>query len=117
MADIIESGYRNAESAKIIRDNDHDLQGLLAVQSTMVSRDIKPSIAEIQRSLNESVAGAALKFIDQDLKSWTVTPGSNAPAAGSGAAQLFNDRSPIHRGQGEADAHAARYLLTTCSVF
>jgi hypothetical protein len=111
VADLIESGYRNAELVKIIRDNDKELHLLLSVQSTIVSRGIKPSILEIQRSLNESAAAAAIKYIDQDLGHWTVTPGANAPAANSSAAKLFNDRNPTYQGQGEADAHAARYLL------
>ncbi len=87
VADLIESGYRNAELVKIIRDNDKELHLLLSVQSTIVSRGINPSILEIQRSLNESAAAAAIKYIDQDLGHWTVTPGVNAPAGGTAARQ------------------------------
>jgi hypothetical protein len=52
-----------------------------------------------------------LKFIEQDLDNWTVTPGANAPPANSTAAGLFNSRNKAFRGQGEADARVARYLL------
>ena len=111
IADLIESGYRNANLVAIIQDNDQSLHVLLSLQSTIVSRAIKPSIQDIQRVLNQDAVDKALKFIDQDLANWTVTPGANAPPANSPAASLFNTRNSTFKGQGEADAHAARYLL------
>jgi hypothetical protein len=111
IADLIESGYRNAQLVAIIHDNDESFQVLLEVQSTIVSRGIKPSIVEIQRSLNEAGTDEVSRLIDQDLQYWTTTPGANAPAKGSTAAEVFNKRNPAFRGQGEADAHVARYLL------
>jgi hypothetical protein len=111
IADLIESGYRNAKLVAIIHDNDESLQVLLSVQSKIVSRGIRPSIVSIQRVLNQDAVDRALKYIDQDLENWTVTPGANAPPVNSKAAGLFNGRNPVFKGQGEADAHAARYLL------
>ena len=111
VADLIESSYRNAKLVAIIRDNDKDLQVLLLVQSTIVSRAIKPSIEEVQRVLNQDAVDKSLKFIDQDLDNWTVTPGANAPSANSTAASLFNSRNKAFKGQGETDARVARYLL------
>jgi hypothetical protein len=111
IADLIESGYRNAKLVAIIHDHDADVQTLISVQSKIVSRGIRPSIEQIQMVLNQDAVAHALKFIDEDLNNWTVTPGANAPPANSVAANLFNSRNPAFKGQGEADAHAARYLL------
>jgi hypothetical protein len=111
VADLIEAGYRNAKLVAIIRDNDKELQVLLSVQSTIVSRAIKPSIEEVQRVLNQDAMDKSFKFIDQDLDNWTVTPGANAPPANSTTASLFNSRNKAFKGQGEADARVARYLL------
>jgi len=109
LANLAESGYRNAKLVDIIRDSDPPFQALLSVQATIVTQAIKPSIQEIQRSLNNRAVNDGLRYIDEDLEHWTITPGCNAPKAP--AAKLFNDRNPIYRGQGEADAHVARYLL------
>jgi hypothetical protein len=112
IADLLESGYRNAKLVAIIRDNDKNFQEVLSVQSTIVSRAIKPSIEDIQRVLNQDAGGKSLKFINEDLDHWTVTPGANAPPASSPTAELFNNRNKAFKGQGEADARVARYLLT-----
>ena len=111
VADLLESGYRNAELVKIIRDNDPDLQLLLAVQSKIVLRGIRPSIVAVQKNLSGGGAREIARFIDQDLQNWTVSPGHNAPAEHDKAAAVFNGRNPAFRGQGEADAHVARYLF------
>lgn len=111
LADLAESGYRNAKLVDIIRDSDPSLQELISVQVSIVANAITPSIEEIQRSLKARATYDGLKYIDEDLEHWTVTPGCNAPPANTASAKIFNDRNPIYHGQGETDAYVARYLL------
>jgi hypothetical protein len=111
IADLAESGYRNAKLVAIIHDSDAPLQQLLSLQATIVTDAITPSIQEIQRSLKERAIDHGLTYIDEDLQNWTVTPGCNSPLDKTPAAKMFDRRNPIYRGQGETDAHVARYLL------
>jgi hypothetical protein len=111
LADLAESGYRNAKLVDIIRASDPSLQELISVQTSIVTNAIMPSIEEIQRSLEARAIYEGLKYIDEDLEHWAITAGCNAPPANTAAAKIFNDRNPIYHGQGEADAYVARYLL------
>jgi hypothetical protein len=54
IADVAEAGYRNAKLVDIIKNSDSPFHELLSVQSKIVTRAIGPSIAEIQRSLNDN---------------------------------------------------------------
>jgi hypothetical protein len=111
LADLAESGYRNAKLVDIIRNSDPSLQELISVQVSIVTNAITPSIEEIQRSLKARASSDGLKYITEDLEHWTITPGCNAPPANTAPAKIFNDRNPIYHGQGETDAYVARYLL------
>jgi hypothetical protein len=111
IADIAEAGYRNAKLVDIIKNSDAPFHELLSVQSTIVSRGIRPSIVEIQRSLDDN-GDKAVNSINDDLKSWAAIPICKTPQSKSEATKSYECRDWTPRIQGQSDARAARYLVT-----
>jgi hypothetical protein len=105
IADLAESGYRNAKLADIIAKSEGPFQQLIALQITIVSRGITPSISEVQNSLNDNKQ--VLTLIGQDIQTWTKAAKSTKPTA-----LEYANRNPTYGALGAADAHAALYLLT-----
>ena len=86
----------------------------ILLQSTIVTSGIRPSIVEIQTSLNEHAnlvtpnpRTDVLKFINEDIQHWT----ASATGTHSAAPADYANRNPTYGELGAADAHAARYLL------
>lgn len=118
VADLAENGYRNAKLVEIISSHDAAFQQIIALQIDIVSNGIKPSIIEVQTSLDLHANLAApnartdvLKFIGEDLDNWRklATAGTKHPTSEMPAG--YENRNPTYGVLGAADAHAARYLL------
>jgi hypothetical protein len=114
IADLAENGYRNAKLVDIISRSDPAFQQIISLQRDIVTKAIKPSIAEIQTSLNQHVnlttpnlRTDVLKFMGEDLDTWgkaATQPHAKLPPG-------YENRNPTYGALGAADAHAARYLL------
>ena len=114
IADLAENGYRNARLVDIVSRSDPAFQQIISLQTDIVTKAIKPSIAEMQTSLNLHVNLATpnprtdvLKFIGEDLDTWgkaATQPHAKLPPG-------YENRNPAYGALGAADAHAARYLL------
>ncbi len=104
LADLAESGYRNAKLVEIIRTSEQPFQQLIVIQTDIVSKAIRPSIAAIRDSLaNDHDKASVVQYIGDDLNSWT--------KVATQATADYPDRNPTYGERGAADAHAARYLL------
>lgn len=111
IADLAENGYRNAKLVEIIKTHDGPFQQLIAIQTDIVSKAITPSIAEIQRSLNEQARVS--DFVDEDIKDWTTAASAAATKAGRSddSRGYYFKRNPTYGVAGASDAHMARYLF------
>jgi hypothetical protein len=111
IADLAENGYRNAKLVEIIKTQDGPFQELIVIQTDIVSKAIRPSIAEIQRSLDEQVKVS--DFVNQDIKDWTIAVSAAATKAGRSddSPGYYLKRNPTYGVAGASDAHVARYLF------
>jgi hypothetical protein len=104
IADLTESGYRNAKLSEIIGKSESPFQQLIEIQTGIASRGITPSIIEVQNSLNDN--SRVLEFISEDLQTWAGWARANRVPTPN-----YANRNPTYGELGAADAHVARYLL------
>jgi hypothetical protein len=111
IADIAEAGYRNAKLVDIIQNSDASFHELLSVQTTIVSRGIRPSIVAFQRSLDDN-GDQTIGRINEELKSWAAVPVCKLqPQKSEAPPKAYECREWNSKMQGESDARAARYLV------
>ena len=106
VADLVESGYRNAKLKDIIAKSQEPFQTLISLQVQIVSEGIEPSIGEIPNVLQKDYQHVP-KYIGEDLQTWK----KQAKAKKLKVPQSYMDRSATYRALGASEAHAVQYLL------